>query len=84
VGTKKLSYKEAGYDTYLGPLKAGEKEKYKGAGTIISNHGSYVDIFNHMMYSMPSFLSKIEIKSYPLIGTVTNAIGSFYINRGGD
>ena len=77
-----LTTKEAGYEKYLGTQSG--PERYTGASTIISNHGSYLDILHHMEHCQPSFLAKIEIASYPFIGTITDGIGSFYINRGGN
>jgi len=51
-------------------------------GLIISNHLSYLDIMVFSSITHCAFVSKSEVKSWPVIGQVTTRSGAVYIDRG--
>jgi 1-acyl-sn-glycerol-3-phosphate acyltransferase len=51
------------------------------AGMLVSNHLSYVDIMA-ISYVLPAtFLSKAEVRKWPLIGYLTNFAGTLFVRR---
>ena len=50
-------------------------------GVLASNHVSYLDILAYASRQPLVFVSKAEVKYWPLIGWATTAAGSLYINR---
>lgn len=51
-------------------------------GVIVGNHLSYIDIITYGAALDGVFISKIEVRSWPLIGLLTRLAGSIYIDRG--
>lgn len=58
-----------------------EGEVIPGPALIVSNHCSYMDIFILQSIAEVRFTPKREIASWPLIGAVTTAFGSLYVDR---
>jgi 1-acyl-sn-glycerol-3-phosphate acyltransferase len=52
-----------------------------GPALIVSNHCSYIDIFIMQATGEVRFTPKAEIRSWPLIGALTTAFGSIYVDR---
>ncbi len=50
-------------------------------GLIVSNHLSYLDIFAFGSAMPCVFVSKAEVKSWPVFGTLTTIAGTVYIDR---
>jgi len=50
-------------------------------GLIVSNHLSYVDIFVFSATARCMFVSKSEIKSWPLVGWVARMTGTVFVDR---
>lgn len=50
-------------------------------GFIFPNHLSFLDIFVLMSVVPMRFLSKEEVKRYPLIGWMATAVGTVFVNR---
>lgn len=48
---------------------------------IISNHASFLDIFVLSSIFGSVFVSKAEVKSYPIVGQIAYLIGSIFLNR---
>jgi 1-acyl-sn-glycerol-3-phosphate acyltransferase len=48
---------------------------------IIANHSSFLDIFVLSSVFGTAFLSKAEVKYYPVIGQITWLMGSVFLNR---
>lgn len=51
------------------------------AGLIVSNHLSYIDIFAFGTAMPCVFVSKSEVKDWPVFGTLTTMAGTVYIDR---
>ena len=49
---------------------------------IISNHSSWLDIIILGSTFKTTFLSKIEVSRWPIIGKITTAVDMLFINRG--
>jgi lyso-ornithine lipid O-acyltransferase len=56
--------------------------KFPVRGAVISNHLSYLDIIVFAAVHPCVFVSKIEIKSWPVIGWMTTMSGTVYVARG--
>ena len=54
----------------------------KGNYLIISNHSSWLDIIILGSTFRTTFLSKIEVSRWPIIGKITTAVDMLFINRG--
>ncbi|KAJ1692074.1 hypothetical protein LUZ63_008772 [Rhynchospora breviuscula] len=52
-----------------------------GAGAVVSNHVSYVDILYHMSSSFPSFVAKASVAKLPLVGLISKCLGCIYVQR---
>ncbi len=52
------------------------------AGAVISNHLSYVDISLHAAMRPCVFVSKIEMRSTPVLGWISMMAGTVYVARG--
>ena len=50
-------------------------------GVLVSNHLSYVDILTYGSIMPMVFLSKSEVRSWPVIGWLTRCAGTLYIRR---
>jgi len=59
------------YKQYLGPEWAAT---FEGAGTLVSNHSSWIDIPVLSYWSFPSFVSKKETLNIPIIGRCSQII----------
>ena len=70
----------ADYRKWLGP---DWKPQWEGAGTLIFNHHSWMDILAALSTFYPSFVSKKSVKKYPFIGTIATAIDSVFLDRAG-
>ena len=51
-------------------------------GAIISNHLTFFDIFLHAASHPSVFISKIELRSFPLLGWISMMAGTVYVERG--
>ena len=51
-------------------------------GAVISNHLSYVDIVVFAALHPCVFVSKLEIKEWPVVGWMTTMAGTVYVERG--
>lgn len=51
------------------------------AGMIASNHVSYLDIPAYCTVARCSFVSKIEVKSWPIVGWAATAAGTIFLKR---
>lgn len=56
-------------------------DESKGAGVIVSNHVSYLDILYHMSSSFPSFVAKRSVARLPLVGIISKCLGCVYVQR---
>lgn len=52
-----------------------------GAGALVSNHVSWLDIFSIYAAAPVVFVSKAEVAAWPGIGPITRAGGTLYIRR---
>jgi 1-acyl-sn-glycerol-3-phosphate acyltransferase len=57
-------------------------KKRKNGFLIISNHASFLDIFVLSALFGPVFLSKSEVKYYPIIGQIAWLMGGIFFERG--
>ena len=57
-------------------------EVKKGNYLIISNHSSWLDIIILGSIFKTTFLSKIEVSRWPIIGIITTAVDMLFIDRG--
>lgn len=67
------------YKKYLGP---DWRPTFEGAGIQVSNHISWLDIMVLLHKQMPSFVSKVEVLSYPGVGKIAQAIQCMFLVRG--
>lgn len=56
--------------------------KFPEAGVLVSNHLSYLDIVVFASIHPCVFVSKAEIRTWPLIGWMTTMSGTVYVERG--
>lgn len=75
-----VSSGEGDYSKWLGPEW---KPQWEGAGTLICNHVSWMDIASCLAIHFPSFVAKSSVKSYPFIGKIAIAIDCFFTERAG-
>lgn len=75
-----VSTGEGDYKKWLGP---DWKPQWTGASTIVSNHVSWMDIMVSMAYFKPSFVSKKSIRDIPVVGKLTAAFDTIYVDRAG-
>lgn len=54
-----------------------------GAGAIVANHSSWLDIFTLNAVQRLYFVSKAEVASWPVIGWLARATGTVFISRDG-
>ena len=59
--------------------KTGEAMNY--AGAVVANHSSWLDIFVLNAVQKVYFVSKSEVKKWPLIGKIANQVGTVFIRR---
>jgi 1-acyl-sn-glycerol-3-phosphate acyltransferase len=52
------------------------------SGAVISNHLTFFDIFLHSALRPCVFISKIELRSFPVLGWVSMMAGTVYVSRG--
>jgi len=50
-------------------------------GVIVANHASWIDIVTLMRVAEPFFVSKAEVRGWPVIGAIGAAIGTVFIDR---
>ena len=55
---------------------------FPGRGVLIANHLSYLDIVVFASIHPCVFVSKVEIRSWPLLGWMTTMAGTVYVARG--
>lgn len=77
---ERVSTGEGDYSKWLGP---DWKPEWTGAGTIVSNHTSFIDICIMIVTFWPAFLAKVSLKKIYVVGDIATAMGSFYIERNG-
>ncbi len=53
----------------------------KKASTLVSNHLSQYDIFYQLHVEQPSFIAKLEVKNYPLVGPIAQALFCLFVDR---
>lgn len=51
-------------------------------GLMVSNHSSWVDIFAANAVQAVRFISKSEIRDWPVLGTLVTLAGTLYVERG--
>lgn len=56
-------------------------EKMKGAGAVVANHSSWLDIFVLNAPKRIYFVSKAEVASWPGIGWLARATGTVFVKR---
>jgi 1-acyl-sn-glycerol-3-phosphate acyltransferase len=56
-------------------------EQMRHAGAVVSNHGSWLDIFALNARKRVFFVSKAEVSSWPGIGFMARSTGTVFINR---
>jgi len=56
--------------------------RYPQRGVVISNHLGYLDIVVFAALARCVFVSKAEIRSWPLLGWMTTLAGTVYVERG--
>jgi 1-acyl-sn-glycerol-3-phosphate acyltransferase len=69
-----LDYKE-----YLGP---DWKQSFENPSTVVSNHQCFMDVAVHMLRQPPSHVAKGSIIRMPFVGTVADACGTLFFDRG--
>ena len=75
---KQLPYEEV-YKKYLGEdYSFDPNEKYS---LIISNHTGFYDIIMNMSINSAGFLSKVETKDVPFVGTIAKGINCLFVKR---
>jgi 1-acyl-sn-glycerol-3-phosphate acyltransferase len=47
----------------------------------IANHTSWLDILLMMSKISPGFISRVEVKSFPIVGYVAQCLGSIFVDR---
>ena len=74
--------KRAKIKDYVSEYEEKEEKENKEAPILIYNHVSYADIV-YLIASQfgPSFISKIDVKGYPVFGSVCTALQSIYVQR---
>lgn len=76
----KLEKPDVDFKKYLGP----DWEKtYDGASTIVWNHGSWIDILVGMWWDLPSYVSKMSVRSYPFVGIIAECMQCLFLERTG-
>jgi lysophosphatidylcholine acyltransferase/lyso-PAF acetyltransferase len=75
---KQEQRRDIDYRKYLGP---DWKPSFEGAGILVINHQSWLDIMVMLYTQCPSFVSKQEVLSYPGIGKIAECIQSIFLNR---
>jgi 1-acyl-sn-glycerol-3-phosphate acyltransferase len=55
---------------------------FPGKGAVIANHLSYLDIVVFAALRPCVFVSKLEIKDWPVVGWMTTMAGTVYVERG--
>lgn len=70
----------------LGLLVSGVKlevvgKHMKHGGALVANHSSWLDIFTFHSAAHISFVSKAEVKSWPVIGFMARVTGTLFIER---
>ena len=68
------------YSKWLGP---DWKPQWKGAGTLVSNHVSWLDIVMAYGYFFPAFVSKRSVEQLPGVKTIMAAIDGLFVDRAG-
>ena len=56
--------------------------EFPSGGAVISNHVSYVDIVVFAALRPCVYVSKLEIKDWPVVGWMTTMAGTVYVERG--
>ncbi len=51
-------------------------------GLMVSNHSSWIDIFASNTVQAVRFISKSEIREWPVLGTLVTMAGTLYVERG--
>jgi 1-acyl-sn-glycerol-3-phosphate acyltransferase len=53
----------------------------KGGGALVANHCSWIDIFSLGGAHEVAFISKAEVRNWPLVGYLSSTIDTFYVTR---
>lgn len=56
--------------------------RFPERGAVISNHTGYLDIISFAAMAPCVFVSKAEIRSWPVLGWMTTMAGTIYVERG--
>lgn len=67
--------------TILGMRHQSEGQRMRERGAVVSNHGSWLDIFALNARKRIYFVSKAEVARWPGIGWLARATGTLFINR---
>ena len=51
-------------------------------GVMVSNHSSWVDIFAANSVQAVRFISKSEVRDWPVLGPLVTFAGTLYVERG--
>ena len=70
----------ADYTKWLGPEW---KPQWRGAGTLVANHVSWLDIVMAYGYFFPAFVSKRSVEKMPGVKTIMAAIDGLFVDRAG-
>ncbi len=66
----------------LGITLASQGQPRPGAKLLVANHVSWLDIAAlHALMPEARFVSKADVKAWPLVGTLVTAVGTLYIER---
>jgi len=79
INIERVSTGEGDYSRFLGP---DWRPTWEGAGTIVSNHCSFLDIGSLEYAFFTSFVSKKEVKNWPLIGKCAVCYDCIFVERG--
>jgi len=75
-----VSTGEGDYTKWLGPEW---KPEWTGAGTIVSNHVSWMDIVASTAYFNVSFVGKKSVRNVPGLGKIGSAFDCIFVDRAG-
>ena len=77
-----ISEKTARIKDYLPEYEENPEELKREAPVLIYNHVSYLDVI-YLIHSKfaPSFISKIDVKNYIMIGSICSGLQSIYVKR---
>ena len=68
------------YKKYLGDSWEADYDGMR-CGTVISNHGAFIDSLMHSECQLPSFIAKESVKRIPGIGQICRVSQCFFLDR---